>query len=367
MYFKKFLSSSSLSLLLLSGCSFMPSTGPHASFILDKKVNSVPVKEVNEALAASLWEGVENSKEKMIQDALVNLRTAHHERLRIAPGDEVDVLLWIQGGQSESVLGNAPQPRTMGTFTVSMRGTIDLPYIGETPVGGLSPEQAEKVVSARYARTHLFPQVEASLKIENNKAQNVIVMGAVNTPTVVNWSEAGLGVSEVVAKAGGYKVFDPTKQGSDIGVNDVQVIRDGITYKIPMKTALSEEVPLQAGDRLLLQHTPVVRALCLGAGWTTPTSVSFDEIPSLAQVLANAGGMNPGTAQGRAVFVLKKKERIIYYINFDKVEGMKASQHFPVENQDVVYIPSARSVTLQQAVNIIMSIGYPAAMGAAIK
>lgn len=356
-----------LSISFLGGCSFMPSTGPHASFILDKKKNSIPVEKITEETAASLWQQALQDKKDAVEASLVALRDVRPERLKISTGDVVNVTLWVQASQSDSALGNVPQPRKMGEYTVSMRGKVNLPYVGEVFVRGMDLQQAGKKIAGRYEQTRLFPQAEASLEISENKAQSIVVMGAVNKPSVINWEEAGVNISEAVAGAGGFKVFDPSKQGSDLSVNDVEVLRKGNSYKVPLSIALSNAVPLQPGDRLILQHTPVVRALGLGAGWTSPTAMAFDEMPSLARALSSSGGMNPGIAQGRAIFVLKQKTRMIYYVDFDKVEGMKAAQNFPIENQDVIYIPSARSVTLQQAVNIIMSIGYPAAMGAAIK
>lgn len=95
--------------------------------------------------------------------------------------------------------------------------------------------------------------------------------------------------------------------------------------------------------------------------------VPFDMAPSLAQVLASGGDMNPNTAQGRAIFVFKHDHNVIYRINFDTADGMEATQKLPIEDRDMVYIPTSRSVTLQQAVSIITSVGYPAAMGAAMR
>lgn len=367
MFMRRVLSASTVSLLLLSGCEFMPSTGPHASLILDKDTNSIPVEEVNEDIASQLWKEAILKQQDDLDKVLLALKKPTISDITIAAGDVLELSLWVAAGQSDVVLGNVPQAREMGHYTVSRQGAVDLPYVGQVFVKNMKLQNAEKTIAAHYSQTQLFPQAEASLRIEENKAQNVVVMGAVNAPTVLNWSEGGMDVSEAIARAGGFKIFDPSKQGSDLGVNNVVLIRHGESYNLPMKTALSQTIPLQSGDRLVLQHTPTVRALCLGAGWKTPTMVPFDDMPSLADVLAGAGDMSPNAAQGRAVFIFKHDFRMIYMINFDRPEGMKAAQNFPINNKDMVYIPPARSVTLQQAVNIIMSVGYPAAMGAAIK
>lgn len=354
-------------LLLTTGCAFMPSTGPHASFILDSKTNSIPVVQVNEALANQLWQDEVKKQTDHLDGVLNSLSQASATQLRVATGDVINLTLWVAAGQSDVVLGNVPQPRDMGHYTVSMNGTVNLPYVGSVFIRGMSLASAETLIAERYGNTQLFPQPEASVQIVENKAQNIVVMGAVNAPTVLNWSEGGMDVSEAIARAGGFRVFDPSRQGSDLSVNNIVLIRQGESFDLPLKAALSHQVPLRSGDRLVLQHTPVVRALCLGAGWKSPTTVPFDELPTLAEVMAGAGDMSLSAAQGRAIFVFKRDKRTIYRINFDKSEGMHAAQTFPINNRDMVYIPPARSVTLQQIVNIIMSVGYPAAMGAAIK
>nr|WP_249110369.1 polysaccharide biosynthesis/export family protein [Neokomagataea anthophila] len=353
--------------IALGACAFMPSAGPHASLLLDKTENSLPVVDVTEAISSQLWQETILTQKKALDDTLSTLKYSSVVPLKISTGDVLSLTLWVAAGQSDVVLGNVPQPRDMGHYTVSMDGTVNLPYVGKVYVRGMLPQKAEKIIAERFGKTELFPQPEATIQIAENKAQNIVVMGAVNAPTVLNWSEGGMDISEAIARAGGFRVFDPSRQGSDLSVNNILLIREGKSFQLPMKAALSQAIPLQAGDRIVLQHTPVVKALCLGAGWKSPTTVPFDELPTLSEVLSGAGDMNLNSAQGRAIFIFKNDTRVIYRINFDKPEGMRAAQTFPVNNKDMVYIPPSRSVTLQQVVNIIMSVGYPAAMGAALK
>lgn len=350
----------------LSACSFMPSTGPHASLILDPKYNSVPVVDVTEQMAQQMSAEASQAQAIELQNILSAVSVPISKAIIIAPGDIVEVSLWSQSADSETGITATPKPQEFGKYPVDYQGRVDLPYVGHISLKGMTPTEAESVIARKYSAIEMFPKAVASLQVAENKTQNIVVMGAVNAPTVLNWSEGGVDLDEAVAKAGGFKVFDPSKEGSDLSVNNVLLVRSGSNYNIPMKTALEQAVPLHPGDRVVLQHKPVVRALCLGGGWKTPTAVPFDTAPTLSQVLAGAGDMNPQTAQGRAIFVFKHDKRIIYRINFDRPDGMEAAQSFPIGDQDLVYIPVSRSVTLQQAVGIIMTAAYPAMMGAAI-
>lgn len=355
-----------LPLLMATGCSFMPSTGPHASLLLDPKYNNTPVVDVTDQLAASMQAEVQREQIEGLQRVLQAITVPVRKAVILEPGDIVHVALWSQATNSDTGLANVPHAQDLGPFPVGIDGAVNLPWAGHVHVAGLSTTQAETAIARRYSSLDLFPQTVASLQVTENHKQNVVVMGAVNQPTVLNWSEGGIDLDEAVAKAGGFHIFDPGHEGTDVSVNNVLVIRDGVNYNLPLRTALAQQVPLHPGDRVVLQHEPVVRALCLGAGWKIPTIVPFDTAPTLAEVLAKAGDMNSSTAQGRAIFVFKHDKKIIYRVNFDTADGMQAAQKFPINDRDLVYIPPSRSVTLQQIVSIIMSVGYPAAMGAAI-
>lgn len=350
----------------LSACSFMSSTGPHASLILDPKHNSIPVVDVTEKMARQMSVEASQLQATELQNILSIVSVPISRAIVIAPGDIVEVSLWSQSADSETGITSTPKQQEFGKYSVDYQGRVDLPYVGQVGLKGLTPAEAENIIARKYDAIKIFPKAVASLQVAENKAQNIVVMGAVNAPTVLNWSEGGIDLDEAVAKAGGFKIFDSSHAGSDLSVNNVLLVRSGSNYNIPMKAALEQAVPLHPGDHVILQHKPVVRALCLGGGWKTPTAVPFDIAPTLSQVLAGAGDMNPQTAQGRAIFVFKHDKRIIYRINFDRPDGMEAAQNFPIADQDLVYIPASRSVTLQQAVGTIMTAAYPAMMGAAI-
>lgn len=348
--------------VLLSGCAFMPSTGPHASNVLDKDVNTIPVKTVNEDIAYQLSQEILHKRQENDQKTLAALVTPKIQPLKIAVGDLIGVSLWSQL-QGQNVLQVAPHVTDMGSYVVSAQGQVHLPYVGLVSVAGLTPQQAEELIATCYARAKQFPKAEAVVTIKRNKGQNVVVIGSVNQPITLDWPEGGLTVSEAMAAAGGFRVFGSSYKGSDVAVNNVMIIRQGKDYSLPLTTVLEHVVQLMPGDTLVVRQKPLVRAICLGAGWASPTVVNFDKQPTLAKVLS-LGGISWHTAQGLGIFVFKHDTRIIYRVNIDTPEGMRIAQYFPITDQDIVYIPPSRSTTLQQIMQIIMSVAYPAALGA---
>lgn len=235
----------------------MPSSGPHASLLLDKKETKIPVMDVSSALADQLYREILQEQVRELDSVTASLSQPVEEHIKIFPGDILRVSLWAQDNSTQTGTPGVPVRKDLGKYAVDYSGNVDLPYIGRISLRGKTQNEAERTLTSRYNAAHLFPNIMVSIEVVENHKQNIVVMGAVNQPTVVNWSEGGIDLTEAVAHAGGFKVFDPSVQGSDLAVNNVLVIRNWASYNVPMQTALSEKLPLWPGDRVVLQHKPV--------------------------------------------------------------------------------------------------------------
>ena len=213
--------------LLLDGCAFMPSTGPFASNVLDKHSNSIPVENANEDIAYQLWQEVLHRRQENIDKTLTALGQPAIQPQKIAVGDYITLSLWSQSAGQQSVLQTAPHQTDMGVYIVALNGTVDLPYVGPVTVAGLTPQEAEKIIAARYAKAQQFPKAEAVVMIKRNKGQNIVIIGSVNKPITLDWPEGGLTVSEALGGAGGFRVFDTSYKGGDIAVNNVRTWIEG--------------------------------------------------------------------------------------------------------------------------------------------
>ncbi|MXV36998.1 hypothetical protein GS535_10665 [Saccharibacter sp. EH611] len=360
-------------LVALSGCAFMPSSGPHASNIIEqaKQKHCPPLIDVSSREALSIADRIKRNHLTKENSLLSSLMSPVHVESKIGAGDQLRITIWSQGGGdagSSSATGDValqPSSHKMGVFSVDYAGNIDLPYAGWVHVGHLSPREAESAVKKRLDATNLFESVEVNIQPEVSHYQNIIVLGAVQKPTILSWNSGGIDLVESMAQAGGYQVGTPL-QGADIGIN-ITLSRKEKTYDIPLRLALSHSIPLQPGDRVIVQHRPSVRVYALGSGWTRPSMVPFDQVPTLSQVMASAQGLNYNTAQGRAIFVLKSDHSIIYRVNFDTADGMEVAQVLPIEDGDMVYVPVSRSTTLQQIMNMMMVVAGQGMSGASIR
>ncbi len=107
----------------------------------------------------------------------------------LAPNDELEIRFPFYADLNDRVL-------------VGPDGRVSLQLVNTLTVGGLTVEQAAKLINERYAAVIRDPQ--ATVTLRNYAPQQVFVDGWVNNPGLVR-SDVPLTVSRAIAQAGGAK------------------------------------------------------------------------------------------------------------------------------------------------------------------
>ena len=90
----------------------------------------------------------------------------------------------------------------------------------------------------------------------------------------------------------------------------------------------------------------------------TPMSEPITNQPlSLVQAINNAGGMDPGLADARNVFVLRGPTNAprVYWINANNPTALLIAERFYLRNKDIVYVSSAKITHLARIVGLLSS------------
>lgn len=143
------------------------------------------------------------------------------------------------------------------TVRVNATGAVSLPLIGQVNIGGLTSQEAEERISARYSEKYLQnPQV--SVFIKEFTAERVTVDGAIARPGMFPLT-GPMTLLRVIAVAGGFaQIADPTsvlvyrvneKNVKQVAVFDVTKIRAGQADDPPIK-----------GDDLIVVQRDSLRA-----------------------------------------------------------------------------------------------------------
>jgi polysaccharide export outer membrane protein len=164
---------------------------------------------------------------------------------RIAPNDLMDV----------EVLDAENLRRTV---RVNAAGAISLPLIGHVSVAGLTAQEAEQKIAARYSEKYLQnPQV--SLFIKEFTTERMTIEGAVTHPGIFPLT-GNMTLLRALAVAGGFGSIADSSQVMIYRVND-QRVRESFVYDVEKIRAGKADDPTIKGDDLIVVQRDSARAV----------------------------------------------------------------------------------------------------------
>ena len=201
---------------------------------------------------------------------------------RLGPGDSVSVQV-------------SGQPEVTNVY-VGEDGTINLPFVGNVAVGGVSPVEASARVAKALKDGGYFVDPHVTIIVTQARSQLVSVLGEVNTTGRFPITPRTT-IVELLAQAGGVK-----ETASDTGY----VLRSdesGHISRYPVKlnglTDLREVLPtptLLGGDSLLV---PRAENYFVSGEVTTPGKYPIEPGMTVIQAIARAGGINDRGSERR--------------------------------------------------------------------
>jgi polysaccharide export outer membrane protein len=154
------------------------------------------------------------------------------------------------GDSFEMRLGGVPPELAQDfniTYTVSQEGTVNVPLIGKTRVGGMTPQQVETTIQNRLIAEKLFTHPAVNINSAPN-SRFISIGGGVRAPQRLPWA-ADLTLGSAIQIAGGYSDF-----GSPKGV---RLIRDGRVTVYDMRVFdkdPSQDPKLLPGDQVIVRQ-----------------------------------------------------------------------------------------------------------------
>jgi len=139
---------------------------------------------------------------------------------------------------------------------ISESGVISYPLLGVVKMAGMSPQQAENLISNRLREGKFLQNPQVTLNVLQFRSQQVSVLGNVNKAGRYPLETTGMRLSEILSVAGGV-----TQTGSDSVI--LMTTRDGRPQRIEIDLVdmftsgdLSKDVVLQAGDTVFVNRAP---------------------------------------------------------------------------------------------------------------
>jgi polysaccharide export outer membrane protein len=256
-------------------------------------------------------------------------------------------------------------------------GMITVPFVGRVAVKGRTPAQAQMLIQTLLTGKTASPQVIVS--VPTSSQHTVTVAGEIIRGARVPLSPNGDRLLDVIATAGG-------PQGPVFDVY-VRLSRNGVTTTIPFRTLVDnppENVYAWPGDVLTLIRIPHSFAAFGESGRNA--QINFDQPKlDLAQAIAKSSGLNDDRADPVGVFLLREEPLslvkkfhdgafdwptaqvpVVYHFNLQDAKTYFLAQHFPIHNNDIVYVAPARANMIQKFFGLFGSVTTPVITGAAV-
>ncbi|ARO15481.1 polysaccharide biosynthesis/export protein [Ketogulonicigenium robustum] len=280
----------------------------------------------------------------------------------IAAGDTVNVTVW-DNGQNSLLVGEGGRLAQLQGVVVSPSGTLNLPYLGDVEVGGLSTDAARTRIEQLYAQT--LPSVQVQMNVTPGRSNAVNLVSGMNAPGIYPMVDRDMTVLAAISQAGGVA---PTLVNPQ-----VRLMRGSNVYGIQLSRLLAEpalDTTLRGGDRIMVM--PESRSfLSLGATGQQARIVFPEEKVTALGAISLMGGVSAERADLSGILVLRNyaanavradgtsgppNQRMIFALDLTSADGLFSAGQFQIMPNDVVYGTESPLTSTRTVIGMIGSL-----------
>ncbi|CZZ94120.1 outer membrane protein involved in polysaccharide [Bordetella ansorpii] len=235
---------------------------------------------------------------------------------------------------------------------VNGNGTFFYPFVGEMRAAGLTVGQIRDALTRKLARFIAEPQVDVSVMAF--RSQRAFAMGQLAKPGMAPITEVPMRVSDLVAHSGG--LTDRADLGAAVLTRGGSQLKLDL-YALYYKGDLSQDVLISPGDILTVPENRYNKVFVLGEVVRPQSIVLPRGRMSLAEALADAGGVNPFTANTAHLYVIRGgtgSRPEIWYLNARSPDALVLADRFDLRPRDVVYVDPAGVARFGRVLNNIL-------------
>ncbi|WP_052269242.1 polysaccharide export protein [Isoalcanivorax pacificus] len=258
----------------------------------------------------------------------------------VGAGDVLNITVWDHP-ELTIPAGSMRSPSEAGNW-VHNDGTIFYPYVGSIEVAGLRVTEIRSLITERISRYIENPQVDVS--VASFRSQRVYVSGSVHQPGAYPVTNVPMRLLDAVNAAGG---LDETADW-----RSVILTRDGKEYTLSLRAVYERgdaryNVLLKAGDVVHVGRGDDNKIFVLGEVATPSSLMMGRNGMTLAEALAESGGLNELQADASGVFVMRRtvegEDRYIdlYQLNAKDATALVLADEFTLSPRDIIYVTAA--------------------------
>jgi len=284
---------------------------------------------------------------------------------RIGIGDRMTINIWE--ASPDGLFSTIDSKKMQLEAVVDEDGLLFIPYAGQIDVVAKTVEQVRAAIQEGLKGKAVEPQVQIALT--SNGSHKFSVVGDVAKPGRYEIHTSGLRLIDAIAEAGG------TRQASFSTV--VTIVRDHLSGTVRLEDVLSDpqnNVWLKPGDTVHIINSPKTFSAFGAVGSKNQLEFKTEQM-SLAEALAQSGGLNDNLANAQGVFLfrfepparlqqaqIKPKSKLInghsatiYRLDLTEPESFFLARGFDVSDKDILYVANASGAQLRKFFSIILS------------
>ena len=259
--------------------------------------------------------------------------TAYH----VSPGDTLIITVWDHP-ELTTPAGSQQQAITNGR-QVQSDGTLFYPYAGKMNVSGMTVEQVRGTLEKKLARYLKDPQIDVNVV---GYGGSVSLQGAFTSTAPQDTTTVPQTLAKVIGRAG--------VDVNNADLSGLVLTRDGRNYNIDLdainRDGAAQDIYLKPGDRLYLPYNDRKEVYVVGEA-REPKAIPFKTTDlTLTQALGRAGGLNPETSKGSAVYVVRGMDdqgnpASVFNLDASNPAAYAVASRFHLRAGDVVWIGPA--------------------------
>jgi polysaccharide export outer membrane protein len=321
----------------------------------DSSEPAPPVKVISSALLKS---------QKQLQDKQIN---QDYQKLigtpapyKLEAGDILSIVVWghpelaaaVNNVQTPTLAagetpGAVPPPTG---FVIDHNGMLQFPFAGKLKISGLTEDQARNLIGTKISRYINKPNI--TLRVQSFRSKRIYIDGEVKEPGLHPINDIPMTLVEAINRGGG---FLQTADQSQITIN-----RGGTLYKINLPQMMQRG--LDPG-RIMLANGDVVRVpsrddakIFVAGEVTAPKALTMHNGRlTLNEALGESGGINPVSADGRQVYVVRKtaKDPEVYKLDATSPGAMAIAEGFELHPKDLVYVAATALTNWHRTISLL--------------
>ena len=349
--------------ILLAGCAAIPASGPTGAQVRsqiggDKDSLGITLVEVRSAADLPLEE---KPAPTFGQDYVPPPPTE-----LVGVGDVLDITVYESGislfgrpvGLPTGEVDTSSKGERLPAARVSDSGTINVPFVGELSVAGLTTDQVERLIVRSLRGKSQNPQVIVAIR--EGLTNSVIIGGDVVRPGRLVLPTNRETLSDVIALAGGSR--------GEIKDMLIRIRRGDTNGEFRLSEVLDnqeQDVRIFPADRISVVKMPRSFSVLGAAGRTEQVGFPTATL-SLVEAIALSGGSNPNTGDPRAIFVFRQAKGldgrdlpVVYHFNMMQAQSYLLAQRFEIRDKDVLYVGNASANQPTKLVQIVSQLFLP--------